>query len=157
MSGKMNRLQQHRRLQRMRSKLGMTRAEMGQMECPGCGGEGCGQCRGRGQGQGKGQGKGQGEGGLDAGTGSTDTPFGERSRLLQGYREMEKVGGVMGDGPVETEVEVTGGQLGRSAVAAREAHAEYAAVAEEAIEREEIPLSHRFHVKRYFQAIRPEE
>src|ERR1043166_7346977 len=39
----------------------------------------------------------------------------------------------------------------------KEVHANYAAVAEEVIEKEDIPLSHRYHVKRYFQAIRPSE
>jgi hypothetical protein len=62
-----------------------------------------------------------------------------------------------GDGPVESEVEMTEGQTSASTLEAKEMYNEYAAVAEQALEQEEIPLSHRFHVKRYFQAIRPEE
>ena len=62
-----------------------------------------------------------------------------------------------GNGPVESEVEETDGQTAESRVSAKEMFTEYQAVAEQAIEGEEIPLSHRFHVKRYFQSIRPEE
>jgi hypothetical protein len=82
---------------------------------------------------------------------------GEGKRLGDSYREMLNVQGMAGDGPVESEVEVTDGQTSATTVEAKEMYNEYAAVAEQALDQEEIPLSHRFHVKRYFQAIRPEE
>jgi len=47
--------------------------------------------------------------------------------------------------------------LSQSKLTAKELHASYAAAAEEVIEKENVPLSHRYHVKRYFQAIRPQE
>jgi hypothetical protein len=62
-----------------------------------------------------------------------------------------------GEGPVQSEIETVEGQTTDSQITAQDLYAEYAAVAEEAIDQEEIPLSHRFHVKRYFQAIRPVE
>lgn len=91
-----------------------------------------------------------------AGLGSVKAE-GEGKRLENSYREMLNVQGMAGDGPVESEVEVTDGQTSASTLEAKEMYNEYAAVAEQALDQEEIPLSHRFHVKRYFQAIRPEE
>ena len=82
---------------------------------------------------------------------------GEGKRLADGYRKMLNVQGMAGDGPVESEVEVTDGQTSAATVEAKEMYKEYAAVAEQALDQEQIPLSHRFHVKRYFQAIRPED
>ena len=97
------------------------------------------------------------KGGLRAGNGSSDDPLNDPSRLEEGYRQLLQVAGQAGDGPVETETEITEGQLSPSQLAMKDIHAEFAAVAEEAIESETIPLSHRFHVKRYFQTIRPKE
>ena len=99
----------------------------------------------------------KGKGGLKAGTAASGNPFGEEARLANSYHKMLQVSGQAGEGPVQSEVEVTEGQLSASQLDLKEVHATYAAVAEEAIEKESIPLSHRFHVKRYFQAIRPQE
>jgi hypothetical protein len=100
---------------------------------------------------------GKSKGGLKAGTAASGDPLGEANRLADSYRKMMQVSGQAGDGPIESETEVTEGQLSRSQVNLKEVHANYAAVAEEAIEKENIPLSHRYHVKRYFQTIRPSE
>ncbi len=97
------------------------------------------------------------KGGLKAGTGASGDPLGDPSRLKAGYQQMLQIAGQAGRGPVESETETTEGQMSESSAAARKIHAEYAAVAEEVIESEEIPLSRRHHVKRYFQAIRPAE
>ncbi len=101
--------------------------------------------------------KGNKKGGLAAGTAASDEPLGEASRLSDSYRQLLQVAGQAGEGPIETETEITEGQLSPSQLAVKDLHAEFAAVAEEAIENETIPLSHRFHVKRYFQTIRPKE
>lgn len=92
----------------------------------------------------------------NAGLGSAEA-LGAEKRLGENYRQMLQVQGMAGDGPVESEVEITEGQTTPSQLAAQDVYNEYAAVAEEAMDHEAIPLSHRFHVKRYFQAIRPEE
>ena len=97
------------------------------------------------------------KGGLKAGTAASGEPLGEANRLEASYRQLLHVKGQAASGPVETETEVTEGQLSASQISIKELHANYAAVAEEAIENEAIPLSHRQHVKRYFQAIRPKE
>ncbi len=97
------------------------------------------------------------KGGLKAGTAASGNPLGERSRLESSYRQMLKVQGQAGEGPVQSETEVTDGQLSPSQLDLKEVHANFAAVGEEAIEKEDVPLSQRFHVKRYFQAIRPQE
>lgn len=163
MSDKMSSLSKFRKMDQMRKRLSMCKASLGQKKsCSACGGSGCSACNGNGEGKegkegGYGQGKGKGKGGLKAGMGTTGDPFGDANRLQDSYKKMLEVKGMASDGPVESEVEVTEGQTSESEIAATDIYAEYAAVAEEAIEREEIPLSHRFHVKRYFQAIRPTE
>ena len=70
---------------------------------------------------------------------------------------MLAITGKAGDGPVESEVELTDGKPAKSQVSLEDVHAEYQAAAEEAIESETIPLSDRLHVKRYFKAIKPTE
>ena len=99
----------------------------------------------------------KGKGGLKAGTAASGDPYGDPNRLADSYKKMMKVSGEAGAGPVESETEITDGQMSQSQVDLKQIHANYAAVAEEVIEREDIPLSHRYHVKRYFQAIRPQE
>lgn len=103
------------------------------------------------------KGKSNKKGGLAAGTGASDDPLADATRLEDSYRQLLQVTGQAGEGPVETQTEITEGQLSPSQIALKDVHAEFAAVAEEAIENETIPLSHRFHVKRYFQSIRPKE
>lgn len=97
------------------------------------------------------------KGGLWAGTGASDDPLGDPARLEDSYRQLFQLAGQASEGPVETETEITEGQLSPSQLAIKNLHAEFKAVAEAAIENETIPLSHRFHVKRYFQTIRPKE
>lgn len=97
------------------------------------------------------------KGGLKAGTAESGDPFGARDRLENSYKKMMQVSGMAGEGPVESEVEITDGQLTDSQLKVKKLHADFSAVAEEAIEDESIPLSHRYHVKRYFQSIKPQE
>ena len=100
---------------------------------------------------------GKGKGGLKAGTAASGDPYGDANRLADSYKKMMKLSGEAGAGPVESETEVTDGQMSQSQVDLKQVHANYASVAEEVIEKEDIPLSHRYHVKRYFQSIRPPE
>ena len=99
----------------------------------------------------------KGKGGLKAGTAASGDPFGDPNRLADSYKKLMQVAGQAGQGPTETETEITEGQMSKSQLSVKEIHANYAAAAEEVIEKEDIPLSHRYHVKRYFQAIRPQE
>ncbi len=154
------------KLNAMRKQLAMSKASMSQLKkCSACNGAGCKECNGSGLGNGKGRGNGNsdgegdggGKGGLKAGKKATGEPLGNGTRLEDSYREMVQISGMAGNGPVESEVEETDGQTAQSQLSAKELFTEYEAVAEEAIESESIPLSHRFHVKRYFQNIRPEE
>lgn len=155
---KMKSVGQHKKMQSMRKRISLCKSCLGQQnKCSSCNGSGCKACNGKGQGRGEKEGEGGGKGGLKAGTKAAGDPLGDGTRLADSYREMIKVTGTAGEGPVESEVEVTEGETSDSQIAAKEMYEEYAAVAEQAIEREEIPLSHRFHVKRYFQAIRPAE
>lgn len=101
--------------------------------------------------------QGKGKGGLKAGTAASGDPYGDANRLADSYKKMMKVSGQAGSGPVESETEITDGQMSQSQVDLKQVHANYASVAEEVIEKEDIPLSHRYHVKRYFQSIRPQE
>jgi hypothetical protein len=101
--------------------------------------------------------KGNSKGGKGAGTASSGDPFGDPNRLADSLRKMVQISGQAGKGPVETETESADGQLSQSQLSAREVYANFSAVAEEVIEKEDVPLSHRYHVKRYFQAIRPAE
>lgn len=157
---KMKSVDQHKKMQSMRKRISLCKSSLGQQsQCSACNGSGCKMCNGKGKkpGDGEGEGEGGGKGGLKAGTKAAGNPLGDGTRLADSYRELVKVTGTAGEGPVESEVEVTEGKTSDSQIAAKEMYEEYAAVAEQAIEREEIPLSHRFHVKRYFQAIRPAE
>lgn len=97
------------------------------------------------------------KGGLKAGSSTAGDPLGDANRLADSYKKMLQIAGQAGQGPTETETEITEGQLSQSQLKAKELHASYTAAAEEVIEKENIPLSHRYHVKRYFQAIRPQE
>ena len=99
----------------------------------------------------------KGKGGLKAGTAASGDPLGEANRLADSYKKLMQIAGQAGQGPTETETEITEGQMSKSQLSVKEIHANYAAAAEEVIEKEDIPLSHRYHVKRYFQAIRPQE
>ncbi len=147
-------------MKKLRDSLQMAKLNMGQ--APEKGGEQGGEPTPSGFEQGKtegGRGTGNsdsiGKGGLDAGKGKTGSAFGDASRLADSYRELLKIKGMMGKGPTETETEYGETEDADSEVSTKDIYAEYAAVAEQAIDREEIPLSHRFHVKRYFQAIKP--
>jgi len=147
MGNKFQRLAAFKKLNRSRQSIALCKACLGQPKsCSTCNGQGCSACNN----------PGNKKGGLKAGAGNAD-PLGDPNRLADSYKQMLRVTGMAGAGPVESEVEVTEGQTSESQLEARDLYAEYAAVAEQAIEREDIPLSHRYHVKRYFQSIRPAE
>lgn len=97
------------------------------------------------------------KGGLKAGTAASGNPFGDANRLTDSLKQAVRISGEAGAGPVQSETEITEGQTSASQIHLKELHAKFAATAEEVIEKEDVPLSHRYHVKRYFQSIRPQE
>lgn len=132
-----------RRMKQMQQRLGLSKAGLGNAADKGP--------------QGEQPGEPASKGGLEAGEAASGGDLGERDRLSESYKEMLRVTGMAGRGPVESQVEVTAGALSRSQLAPKDIYDEYHAVAEQAIEQENVPLSRRFHVKRYFQSIRPKE
>src|SRR5215207_7494287 len=66
------------------------------------------------------------KGGLKAGTATAGDPYGEANRLADSYKKMMKVSGEAGAGPVESETEVTDGQMSQSQVDLKQVHANYA-------------------------------
>ena len=144
---KLKRIGKARKMAKAANKLGQCKASIGQCNAANVGGYT----------KNEEDEKNDKKGGLRAGTGTSDDPFGDATRLEDGYRQLIQIAGQAGEGPVETETEITEGQLSPSQLAIKNLHAEFKAVAEAAIENERIPLSHRFHVKRYFQTIRPKE
>lgn len=144
---KLKRVGKARKMAKAADKLGECKASIGQCNVANIGGYA----------KNKGDEQNDKKGGLQAGTGTSDNPLGDPARLEEGYRQLIQVAGQAGEGPVETETEITEGQLSPSRLAIKNLHAEFEAAAEATIEKETIPLSRRFHVKRYFQTIRPKE
>lgn len=144
---KLKRVGKARKMAKASDKLGECKASIGQCNVANVGGYA----------QNKGGQQNDKKGGLQAGTGASDNPLGDPARLEDSYRQLIQVAGQAGEGPVETETEITEGRLSPSRLAIKNLHAEFEAAAEAAIEKETIPLSRRFHVKRYFQTIRPKE
>ena len=147
MSDKLDRVQQFQNMEAMRQGMSDARSAMAMAEA--------GQDPAEGGMDSSAEGDDSGEGGTMAGTGTDPDFMGDRQRMDDSVRELMAVRGQLGDGPTQTRIEATEGQLSASAFDVREVLAEYAAAAEEAIERESVPLSHRQHVRRYFEAIRP--
>jgi len=142
---KMKQADKQREMEDLRKKIGMCKSNMGQQNAE------FAMKR-----QGGGQKDGEQSDGLMAGRG-TDRKESDPTRLDDSYKKLLQIKGMAGDGPVESQVEIAAGQTSPAQRGAREVHAEYTAVAEQALDRESVPLSHRYHVKRYFQAIRPGE
>ena len=143
-------------LEAMKAKMGMAQDSIGLdlAVCPVCNGKGCPACKQPGvQGM-----RGKGENPTtDFGNGILGVAFSNRSRLEEAYRELFEVSGVAGEGPIKTTLAGAGAESIDGEVSVMEVFAEYAEVAEQAIEKESLPLRHRFHIKRYFQAIHPQE
>lgn len=146
MAEKLGRVQQFENLEAMRQSMEDARYAMSMAEGEGSDGEGL---------DGSDGGEDSDRGGTEAGTGTDPNLFGDPQRLEESMRDLLAVQGQIGDGPMQSRIDAIEGSLSASQLDVRDIHAEYAAVAEEAIERETVPLSHRQHVRRYFEAIRP--
>jgi len=106
-----------------------------------------------GQGQG-GQGQGKGPG---AGTGHDDNLKGAATNPKVGTQDTQIAGQDTGQGNQRSESIRAAAERGFVSRGYKKVYREYQPVAEEAIERDEIPGGYRGYVRRYFQLIRPRD
>ena len=112
-------------------------------------GQGQGGQNGGGQGQGKGQG---------AGTGHDSNVQGkDPTALKSGTQDSQIQGNDTGQGGSRSEVILGAAERGFASRGYQKVYREYHTVAEEALNKDEIPGGYRFYVRRYFQLIRPRE
>ena len=100
-------------------------------------------------------GQGQQPGGQEAGTGQGSQPGGPETSL-DANRETVQLSGIKGEGESEvTTMESQEGSASQVASGKSASFAEYEKLSFEAINNENLPLSHREVIRRYFQGIRP--
>ncbi len=118
----------------------------------GSGGSGQGQGEGQGGqgGQGQGQGRGWGEGhDPRVQAGATNPKMGTEDTQVQGADT--------GQGGSRSQVILGAAERGFASRGYQKVYTEYHQVAEESLDKDEIPGGYRFYVQRYFQLIRPRE
>ncbi|WP_437875027.1 hypothetical protein [Sorangium sp. So ce513] len=118
-----------------------------------------------GQGQGQdGQGSGQGNsnggnqpGGDGAGSGRGGEVAGKRTDPKMGTQDVQAQGLDTQEGPSNSEVILSAAERGFKGTGYKKVFTDYHTVAEEQINKDQIPDGYRFYVNRYFQLIRPRE
>ncbi|WP_438014708.1 hypothetical protein WMF18_27925 [Sorangium sp. So ce315] len=118
-----------------------------------------------GQGQGQdGQGSGQGKtnggnqpGGDGAGSGRGGEVAGKRTDPKMGTQDVQAQGLDTQEGPSNSEVILSAAERGFKGTGYKKVFTDYHTVAEEQINKDQIPDGYRFYVNRYFQLIRPRE
>ena len=116
--------------------------------------KGQGQGSGQGQNGGGGQGQGQGQG---YGTGHDPNVQGGASAIKSGTQDTSVQGNDTGQGGSRSEVILGAAERGFASKGYTKVYREYHTVAEEALNKDEIPGGYRFYVRRYFQLIRPRD
>ena len=115
----------------------------------------------KGQGRGGGQqngGGGQGQQGQGWGTGHDDNIQGKQAtNLKSGTQDTQVQGNDTGQGGSRSEVILGAAERGFASKGYTRVYREYHTVAEEALNKDEIPGGYRFYVRRYFQLIRPRD
>ncbi len=129
---------------------------------PGMGpGGGQGDMPGAGQGQGQGSGPGQdGQGpggGKEAGTGHDPNLTGKRTDLKGGTTDVQQQGLDTQQGPSNSQVILSAAERGFKGSGYKKVFTDYHTVAEQQINKDQVPDGYRFYVHRYFQLIRPRE
>ena len=109
-----------------------------------------------GQGQGQGQG-GQANKGPGWGTGHDSNVQGGATNPKVGVQDTQVQGNDTGQGGSRSEVILGAAERGFASRGYQKVYREYHTVAEEALNKDEIPGGYRFYVRRYFQLIRPRE
>lgn len=111
--------------------------------------------QGAGQGEGKdGQGAGQGK---EAGTGHDANLAGKRTDLKSGTTDVQQQGLDTQQGPSNSQVILSAAERGFKGAGYQKVFKDYHTVAEQQINKDQVPDGYRFYVHRYFQLIRPRE
>jgi hypothetical protein len=82
--------------------------------------------------------------------------LGDKTRLRAKHKNV-LVPGKEGAGPTRAETILSASDRGFSTKAYRKVYRDYTSVAEEALNREKVPLGFKSYVKRYFRLIMPRE
>jgi hypothetical protein len=91
------------------------------------------------------------------GNGHDATLTGDRSRVAGQTHDVSAAGIDSGEGTASAEVIYGAAQRGFTGKGYKDVFTEYQSVAEQVIDKDEIPPGYRFYVRRYFQLIRPRE
>ena len=117
---------------------------------------GAGQGAGQGSGPGK-DGQGAGQGGKEAGTGHDGNLAGKRTDLKSGTTDVQQQGLDTQQGPSNSQVILSAAERGFKGSGYKKVFTDYHTVAEQQINKDQVPDGYRFYVHRYFQLIRPRE
>ncbi len=118
-----------------------------------------GQGGGSGQGQGQGQngGQGQGQPGHGWGEGHDPNVQGGATNPKMSTEDTQVQGADTGQGGSRSQVILGAAERGFASRGYKKVYTEYHQVAEESLNKDDIPGGYRFYVKRYFQLIRPRD
>lgn len=111
---------------------------------------------GKGNGNEPGQ-DGNGQPGPGFGNGHDDALTGERSHLDAKTHDVSAAGIDSGEGTASAEVIYGAAERGFVGKGYKDVFTEYQSVAEQVLDKDEIPPGYRFYVRRYFQLIRPRD
>lgn len=98
-----------------------------------------------------------GQPGSEHDTGTTDSPFGKERNNSGKDAQAKQLAGRLGEGPTLQESLTAAGDHSKSNRPYKELYEAMAPAAQDAVVQENIPLGSRFFIKRYFEAIRPQE
>jgi hypothetical protein len=116
-----------------------------------------GSAPGQGQGQGQGDNPGATAAGQGRGVGHDGNLEGDPTALKGEVHDVSAAGVDSGEGSASAEVIYGAAARGFNTKAYKDVFVQYETVAEQNIEKDEIPPGYRFYVRRYFQLIRPRE
>jgi hypothetical protein len=98
-----------------------------------------------------------GQPGSERDTGTTDSPFGKDRNDAGKNAQAQQIAGRQGEGENLQQSLTSAGDNSKSNRGYKELYEAMAPAAQEAVLQENIPLGSRFFIKRYFEAIRPQE
>jgi len=101
-----------------------------------------------------GSGKGQGEG---WGTGHDPNVKGDKSEIKGSTKDVTAVASDTGQGTASSQVISGAAQRGFVGRGYKQVYTDYQTVAEDVMNRDDIPPGYKFYVRRYFQLIRPRD